>query len=60
LHLVDDRSVSAGSLSSAKLAGVEMIKRWRAINGKLSTERALFIGTEGITRAETSSNVIPM
>lgn len=35
-----------------KLAGVGMVERTREINGKRSTERALYIGSAGITNAE--------
>ncbi len=36
-----------------KLAGVGMIERTREINGKHSTEQAFYIGSKGITNAET-------
>ncbi len=39
-----------------KLAGVGMVERIREINGKTSTERALYIGSKGITHAETFAN----
>lgn len=35
-----------------KLAGVGMVERTRAINGKTSTERAFYIGSKGISNAE--------
>lgn len=36
-----------------KLAGVGMIERQREINGKTSSERAFYIGSKGITSAES-------
>jgi predicted transposase YbfD/YdcC len=36
-----------------KLAGVGMVERIREINGKTSTEHAFYIGSAGITSAET-------
>jgi predicted transposase YbfD/YdcC len=36
-----------------KLAGVGMVERTRAINGKSSTERAFYIGSKAIADAET-------
>ena len=36
-----------------KLAGVGMIERQREINGTVSTERAFYIGSQGITSAES-------
>jgi len=36
-----------------KLAGVGMIERRREINGKISSERAFYIGSKGITTAES-------
>ncbi len=36
-----------------KLAGVSMMERTREINGKTSSERAFYIGSKGITDAET-------
>lgn len=39
-----------------KLAGVGMIERQRDINGKLSCERAFYIGSKGVTSAESFAN----
>ena len=39
-----------------KLAGVGMLERTRAINGKTSTERAFYIGSKGIADAQTFAN----
>ncbi len=36
-----------------KLAGIGMIQRQREINGAVSTERAYYIGSQGITSAES-------
>ncbi len=36
-----------------KLAGVGMLERRREIDGKVSTERAFYIGSKGIANAET-------
>ena len=36
-----------------KLAGIGMIERQREINGAVSTERAYYIGSQGITSAES-------
>ena len=36
-----------------KLAGIGMIERQRKINGTVSTERAYYIGSRGITSAES-------
>lgn len=39
-----------------KLAGAGMIERQREMNGKISTERAFYIGSKGIASAETFAN----
>jgi|APIni6443716594_1056825.scaffolds.fasta_scaffold110810_1 predicted transposase YbfD/YdcC len=41
-----------------KLAGVGMIERTREINGKHSTEQAFYIGSKGITDAETFAKAV--
>jgi predicted transposase YbfD/YdcC len=41
-----------------KLAGVGMIERTREINGKHSTEQAFYIGSKGITNAETFAKAV--
>jgi predicted transposase YbfD/YdcC len=39
-----------------KLAGIGMVERTRDINGKVSTERAFYIGSKGVANAETFAN----
>jgi len=41
-----------------KLAGVGMIERRREINGKVSNERAFYIGSKGVANAETFAKAV--
>ena len=41
-----------------KLAGIGMIQRQREINGAVSTERAYYIGSQGITNAESFAKAV--
>jgi predicted transposase YbfD/YdcC len=41
-----------------KLMGVGMVERTREINGKISTERAFYIGSKGVADAETFAKAV--